>query len=219
MKRSPSKTQCSVEWCDRPSRARSMCTKHYQQMKLWGEVRPDREKFSVCQADGCERKPRSESASYCEMHYSRLRRNGTLSIVAPRVPDSKCVVVGCNKKAFTTGGLCRNHSLGMKRNGDFKNHARGELAYNWVSESELGYKTAHRRVKTARGSASKYPCVDCGKKARHWSYNHCAEHELSETHERGGVVSYSANIWDYSPRCVSCHKKFDLNTIEAKGGK
>lgn len=215
MKRSPGK-QCSVETCDRPSRARGMCTRHYGQVMTKGYTY-ELESFDVCQIDGCARQPRSTHARYCEMHYYRIRRNGTPEIVAKRVPDQQCSVEGCVNKAFHTDGTCRTCRLRMRRNGDYDYHNRGSKSHNWLSDDELGYKEAHRRVKRARGSASTHRCVDCGGAALHWSYNHAAKDEKWGRHEDGILVPFSTNVEDYEPRCVPCHKRFDLRIArEAK---
>lgn len=215
MKRTTIK-KCSVETCDRASRARGMCTRHYSQIMTKGYTF-ERESFSVCQIEGCEREPRSTYARYCEMHYYRIRRNGTSETVAKRVPDQQCSVDGCVNKAFHVDGTCRTCRLRMRRNGDYGYHNRGPKSHNWLSDDELSYREAHSRVKRARGSASTYSCVDCGGVARHWSYNHAAKDEKWGWHEDGFRVPFSANIEDYEPRCVSCHKRFDLRVArEAK---
>lgn len=83
---------CSVEGCDRASKARGLCGKHYH---IWQRrlTRPDAwkrlnipepsptygrkyEKNGTCISDGCN-KPAMYGHPYCPMHRSRVRRNGT----------------------------------------------------------------------------------------------------------------------------------------------
>ena len=39
--------------------------------------------YSKCTVDGCQRKPRSTTSPYCETHYYRIYRNGTLDLHKP----------------------------------------------------------------------------------------------------------------------------------------
>ena len=77
-----------------------------------------------------------------------------------------------------------------------------------------GYSAAHGRVRSDRGPASAHACTDCGRPAYHWSYDHDDPDELHED-VRGLRVAYSLNGDHYSPRCVSCHKVFDLGRLDA----
>lgn len=68
------------------------------------------------------------------------------------------------------------------------------------------YTTAHRNVRKAKGEATKYRCVGCGSRARHWTYDHIDPNERFDN-SRG--CFYSLDPRHYRPRCVSCHKAFD----------
>ena len=70
---------------------------------------------------------------------------------------------------------------------------------------EPGYGAAHARVYAACGPATNYPCVDCGAKAEHWSYDHAAPDELTAP----DGLAYSLDVSHYDPRCVGCHSRFD----------
>ncbi len=70
----------------------------------------------------------------------------------------------------------------------------------------IGYSGAHRRVTAQRGHANTHRCSDCGQPARHWSYDHT---DPDEQRTQNGWP-YSVDPWHYSPRCASCHKRFDL---------
>lgn len=209
------KKKCKVDGCERPSRALKMCTRHYQQVKTTGHTY-EVERFEVCQAESCESKPRSGTAKYCEMHYYRLRRNRTLETIAEKVPNQMCLVDGCKRMAERVDGLCRGCHGRRERNGTFEYQNTGERAYNWRSDEEMNYKTIHQRVKTKRGKASNYACIDCNKTAFHWSYSHASKNERLVPHENGALVPVGTDIYDYDPRCVPCHKKFDLERKKLK---
>lgn len=81
--------------------------------------------------------------------------------------------------------------------------------------SDADYGAAHGRVKRDRGKAADHSCVDCSGPARHWSYDHSDPDELVSESPRTKGVAYSLDPNHYSPRCVPCHKRFDLNRINA----
>ena len=74
---------------------------------------------------------------------------------------------------------------------------------------DVGTRAAHDRVRTDRGPATDYACTDCGRPAAHWSYDHRDPDE--RTSPEG--YPYSLNTEHYEPRCVPCHKHFDLNFL------
>lgn len=162
-----------------------------------------------CEVKGCEKVTRSGKSPHCEMHYYRLRRNGTLDTVKKRVPDAPCKVDDCEARAYRTDGFCRNCGLRFDKNGTTAHHAKGELHYMWLTDEAMTYNAIHSRLRKHRGSARNYQCSECGKPAKHWSYNHDSRFEKVEM-VSGYEVSFGTRIEDYSPRCVPCHKRFDL---------
>jgi hypothetical protein len=83
---------------------------------------------------------------------------------------------------------------------------------NLTTPGGPGYEAAHIRVIRLRGVASTHACVDCGKGAQHWSYDHADPDERRGPVVCGGKVRtlpWSDNPTHYAPRCASCHKKFD----------
>lgn len=75
--------------------------------------------------------------------------------------------------------------------------------------ADVGYDGAHNRVKRERGSASRYPCVGCGKPAHDWAYAHAdPDEQRSTTGKSRGP--FSADPAHYEPRCQKCHKGWDL---------
>lgn len=206
--------KCIVPKCERTTRRKNYCDKHYGQMRKWGEIRESKE-YEKCTAPECERKPRSKQSPYCEMHYYRLRRNGTLETVAPRVPDSACIAPECTELAFHTTGECRNHYLGRQRNGDYAKRTGGEMHYNWLDVDEVNYCVVHQRLKKTKGSARGYKCESCGKQAKHWAYNHSSPDERMEE-VSGYILPFSPNLEDYIPMCVPCHKALDLSASKSR---
>lgn len=75
-------------------------------------------------------------------------------------------------------------------------------------KERVGYSGAHRRMRTARGDASLYRCVDCDGEASDWSYDHSDPDELFEV-QRGRPLAYSIKFEHYVPRCKKCHGAFD----------
>lgn len=177
-------------------------------------TRPVNEK---CIAPSCVSEPRNLSADYCEMHYYRLRRNGTLDTVAPYVPETECWAEGCANPAFKTNGLCRNCHLRRERNGTFAHHGKGELHPFWLTDDKATYTAVHHRIRELRGSAKEYQCADCGNQAKHWSYNHDDPNERRELVGKY-TLAFSTDLTCYSPRCVRCHKKHDMELVMARHG-
>lgn len=165
----------------------------------------------MCAVEGCSKKSRSAGSAHCEMHYYRLRRNGTLTAKSWH-RRTTCTAAGCEKREVRNG-LCGQHDYRMAVHGTIdgytphwdRNMARGERHPNWTG-SEASYYAAHQRVQAVRGSARLHRCIDCEAPAQHWSYNH--DDPEGRVSEQG--LPYSPDPAHYSPRCVSCHKRFDL---------
>lgn len=82
------------------------------------------------------------------------------------------------------------------------------------------YDAAHTRCKNLWGSASNYPCIKCGDRAREWSYDGTDPTQMrgfsgsplnvARQARRGGMeMTYSAWPEFYAPMCRSCHAEFD----------
>lgn len=212
------KYDCTVPGCGRKGPYKKYCTRHYTQMRKKGRI-IEYVQYELCTANGCKKKPRSKHAEYCETHYYRLRRTGKLELdPQPRVPDAECWVDSCESMASHVNGLCRNHHLGYQRNGNFEDHRRGPFSYRWLEDHELTYNAVHQRARRFRGEAKNYDCIDCGDVAQHWSYDHNAEDERYEEVD-GYMAPFSPSIYDYSPRCVPCHKKMDLEKVQKRANR
>jgi hypothetical protein len=167
-----------------------------------------------CTVPGCDRTKHSRGLQYCFLHYERVRRTGTTDAPKPFVA-SPCPVEGCDRKV-QENGMCKLHATRTRRHGDpnvyiahgDRDLARGERHFHWTGE-EVTYFGVHQRLRKQEGSAKKRSCFDCGHPARQWSYDHCDPDErLSEN-----GLPYSTNLERYQPRCVPCHKAYDLAHI------
>ena len=82
----------------------------------------------------------------------------------------------------------------------------GEGHPAWKGD-EVGYMAVHQRLRRGRGPAKSHQCIDCGKQAAHWSYDHSDPNPKID--EKNGP--YSTDLDRYHPRCRPCHKIQDKN--------
>jgi len=202
---------CSIVGCDATVRATGWCKRHYNTWYRTGDPLspPHYIPNDKCRADGCNTAPRSKMADYCEMHYGRLRRNGTLfNIQRP----TECVAPGCAVDVHCCG-MCQKHHGRFNRHGHFDALAgpgvTGERNHSWTGD-DASYRAVHMRITNTQGPARLHQCVDCTSQAAHWSYDHGSG--IEQQSEQG--FAYSTDMSHYQPRCVSCHKAFDLNRID-----
>lgn len=146
----------------------------------------------------------------CAKHYHRIYRTGTLALSNPQRPTREtCIVDGCTKLDQGADRLCGKHHSRKLRNGDPEllrgpHIMVGPENPTWRGD-QAGYVAAHDRVRRAYGSAKLHDCTDCGRRAAHWSYNHTDENASFHND-----LPFSGDPHHYSPRCVQCHKVFDL---------
>lgn len=179
------------------------------------------ESSGTCRLDGCD-KP-VKRTGLCYGHYMRQwrygdplyefpptwrdiigRRFGQLVVIS-RLRNGWVCQCDCGAETFVRAGDLNRGSVTTC--GDRAQHRRQE---------HINYSAAHMRVRQDRGSVRAHPCVDCGQPARHWSYNHDDPDELLGTTGRSPrLVAYSPKPEHYSPRCVPCHKRFDLDRVDA----
>jgi hypothetical protein len=98
--------------------------------------------------------------------------------------------------------LTRGEGHGAQSCGDRARHHRRDV---------VGYGPAHERVRADRGEATDQACVDCGRPAAQWSYDHTDPDALQAPEGR-----FSLDVARYVPRCVSCHKRVDLARLEGR---
>lgn len=160
-----------------------------------------------CKIDGCEQESRGRG--WCSKHWSRWKNNGDPLKVKKSGVDfnvkSMCSVEGCGRPNHAHL-FCNMHLSRYYKHGD------PTVVLPITGRPTLGdvpqFDAIHKRLSRARGSASKYPCVDCGKDAQEWSYNQSDPAELYQAFG-AAQVPYSLDINNYDPRCISCHRKFD----------
>lgn len=78
---------------------------------------------------------------------------------------------------------------------------------------DIGRYQAHRRVKKLWGSASNYPCVNCGQKSCDWAYDgtdptqRLGKGSNNDRKSEGGRRVGWFSVWPefYKPMCRSCH--------------
>ena len=134
----------------------------------------------------------------------RGKRFGTLVVVEPVGHRWRCA---CDCGAERVAAVGELHRAGDANTcGDRATHHRRE---------DAGYAAAHQRVRRDRGHIGSHSCVDCGAPARHWSYNHEDPEQLLANGLSARPVAYSLCPDFYDPRCVPCHKRFDLGRIDA----
>lgn len=126
---------CSVEACDRPSRAMGMCKSHWANWKATGvvPVGPLRPYRQVCGVPGCSRPHKAKG--WCELHGSRVKSTGD-----PLVPG-RIGPVGPLKAQVT---IRQAHRRVERQRGKASAHpcsrcsaAAADWAYDWQDEYAL----------------------------------------------------------------------------------
>lgn len=178
-----------------------------------------------CQVEGCGRDAVLNAADkqVCRAHWGRHHRSGSFGsgrIREVRKSRGVCVADGCGKIDSGPHGYCSTHRTRITRHGDpsvvIKPSERqmpsGQDHPNWAG-GDISYMGMHQRLRRLRGSSLDYLCVDCGKNAQQWSYDHAGQAEERDS-EFG---KYSVDPSDYSPRCIPCHKVYDLARLPSFG--
>jgi hypothetical protein len=188
--REPAPADCTIPGCDRPNRARGLCTKHYSRWETHGDP-------SIAGRRGHARTEEAEAERRRKIaETSRGRTYG------PRSEETRRKL----SEAMTGRTLPREQvekaraSMLARRD----TTAATSLAQweKWRAENgkALGYYGAHRRVRTARGPAKFQTCVGCGEGARHWAHIHDTD---------------PADPQNYRPMCPPCHFEYDQVAAKA----
>jgi hypothetical protein len=156
---------------------------------------------------------------YCYSHYMKNWRHGTPTPVFGHRKDiggqryGSLVALGYNRDSRLWVLLCDCGAVVERKAGQFtRKQTRRGLSMvtcgDWPTHrpDDITYATAHSRVRREKGSATTRSCIDCNEPAAQWSYTHTDPKEQYE--DRCGP--YSADPQYYVPRCVPCHKRFDL---------
>lgn len=227
---------CTVAECFNEQRARGYCAAHWAMWRKYGTPTPSWPETCTA-SEGCERPVRSMKAGLCEMHYYRLRRTGTTDArpvvyadpaieaahkerkpkglkrvrsLEPRLRIAgECQAPDCSKPmGVAKTRLCRMHDLRLRKYGDINRDNCGPQNRLWTGDAATA-GAVHQRLRKARGKAKSWSCTDCARPAAHWSYDHLDPNERPDP-EKG---PYSLDLDHYFPRCVRCHKRFDMDFI------
>lgn len=176
---------CSVVSCESPHFGRGYCNKHY---KRWRKT----ENPLVARNYGADMSG---------------QRFGRLTVIARSDEPSTDPkwTARCECGVITTVRANKLRSGHTRSCGCFRAETIGALRRQEV----VDYAGAHDRVKVARGPAKLHPCVDCGARARDWSYDQLDPGELIAQNDHGRGCAYSLNVSHYQPRCKPCHAAFD----------
>lgn len=143
-----------------------------------------------CAVEGCE--SQRKARGWCDMHYQRWRTHGDPTTLPERqVPY--CAVEGCPRPTLAKG-WCQMHYARWWRHGDLTAVlARGR-------SEVVGYRGAHYRVRSTRGSAALHVCP-CGQPAAQWAYDNADPAELVADKGQGqaaATASTPRTIWPYA---------------------
>jgi hypothetical protein len=120
-----------------------------------------------------------------------------------------CTIDGCdNARKYQATGWCQTHYHRYWRTGStslLPKPLRGDLTYYG----------AHGRVKQVFGSATRCPCVLCGKPADEWAYDG-TDPSAREGLAMSFPVTYS--VWPefYMSLCFPCHRSKDARARAAR---
>ena len=64
---------CKIKNCEKPVRAKKLCTRHYNKLRKYGDPLYERPK-NKCSIKGCDKK--YEGKGFCKKHYDLNRRRG-----------------------------------------------------------------------------------------------------------------------------------------------
>lgn len=171
-----------------------------------------------CQVQGCMNNVKR--ASYCYSHYMKNWRYGTPTPDhEPRWEDltgqrfGSIVILKREGQRWLC--LCDCGVTTLARVGDLHRGTKqscGNRSAHHRSD-DIAYCSAHDRVRNDRGRIATQSCVNCGDQAHHWSYNHTDPNESLAYGISKNPVAYSTDPAHYSPRCVTCHRRFDVARI------
>lgn len=175
----------------------------------------------ICQIEGCRRvsKRWAGQRRVCPMHGARFGRHGHFEQTRKWSPRNgnrrKCAVPECLAMEDGACGYCKMHMTRLSKHGDPHHHIpraernfpRGPDHHFWTGEN-VSYSGVHLRLRATRGSASAHECIDCNRVAQQWSYD-----RKDSAEKQSEFGPYSADLNHYEPRCISCHKRFDLGAV------
>ncbi len=131
-----------------------------------------------------------------------------------KIDSPECAVPTCDRPRLKQAGgafrYCAGHKGRLARNGRLDEHIPLRAVHSGRFDEWCDYRTAHNRIKNARGRAAEFKCIDCKAPAKEWSYRGGARYEFSGAiNGKPGIVKWSGDPADYDPRCKSCHSTQD----------
>jgi hypothetical protein len=161
----------------------------------------------TCTTDGCNAPHKARGL--CNAHYLTARRRGEI----PRVKTVACSIEECEGIAEKRGWCVRHYMLWW-RYGDPTLAPRHGYRYPvgpahpmWRGD-DVGWSGVHNRLRSLFGKAAEHRCTDCHGPAAEWSYDNSDPDERPSAHG-----PYSLDLSRYTPRCVTCHRRFDLGRL------
>ena len=159
--------------------------------------------------DGCGKPARING--WCKAHYSRIVRTGKPGCAEVPKPKRTCLAENCGRIVDGLGGLgyCGKHYQRVRKHGNPETIEKGGSSLpfdknpNWSTTPS--YNAVHLRLQRILGSAKRHQCVDCSADAKEWSYDYTDKDELTDPQG-----AYSIKASHYYPRCIRCHRVFDL---------
>lgn len=179
--------------------------------------------MTICAVEGCSKEVRRRGP-YCYPHYMKNWRYGTPTPVHAKFRKDltgerfgKLVVLE-HAGSGMWKCVCDCGVEVVKRTGDLNRTEKPTCSVGSLCRRAdvTSYSGAHDRIRRDRGSASEYDCVDCGRQASQWSYNHSDFDELYSAEKASFGLPFSLDVGNYDPRCIPCHKRFDIDRL---GGK
>ncbi|WP_197517043.1 LuxR C-terminal-related transcriptional regulator [Mycobacterium sp. E2699] len=210
--------RCSIDGCERPSNygPDGYCSTHEKRKKTGLPLVPEllrapNGQNTPCVVKGCTR-PRGNKDGYCNGHARQLKDTGAVTpSFQPRMKQPKfCNFDGCTGKAKSKG-YCEAHLRQLR--------VHGHMVPIRTIFDECTYTGAHHRCRALWGRVHKYPCVWCGDLAEEWAYDGTDQSELYDTKQDWqlrSIVPYSRFPEFYMPMCKRCHKKLDMERLQAE---
>lgn len=115
--------RCSIDGCDKPLLAMSLCSTHYGRKRRTGDTGPaeplrHKNAGKPCSVDGCSRD--AKTMGYCRMHYERVLTHGDpggWELLAMPPGSRTCSIDGCDRHTDSLG-LCGMHWQRLNSHGD-----------------------------------------------------------------------------------------------------
>lgn len=171
--------ECTLEYCTEPTRARGLCGRHYQQVRIGreptprGHCRPTR-KDRPCTFDGCVTS--QEARGLCQVHYAQRLRGEELRPKIPRGENRRrrpCALDGCDARGSWAVPFCPEHR-----------HELGPCAARDCNETRRSHRVLYCDV--------------------HHRFNRHLMHQYGIS-----LVDRDARIEEQGGRCAICQDEFD----------